>query len=198
MHRSQSHDREHRHDRFGNHRHVDRDAVAFLHAEFGQRVRRLGDEFLQVRVGDRARLTFRVGDPVVGNLGTLARGDVTVDAVNTGVQLAVAEPLGEREIPLEGLGRFLVPHQPVGLLAPEGERVGIGFGVDRWLRVRLLRELCAWRKATSLLEPRFKFCFGHVFPHALTSRRRLSLRRTSFLRYFPRGDIVVTGRSLRT
>ena len=51
---------QHRHDRFGNHRQVDRDAVALAHAQRAQRVGELA----------HARMQFAIGD-VLGRLGRI-------------------------------------------------------------------------------------------------------------------------------
>ena len=48
---------EHRDRRLGNHRQVDRDAVALLHAERPERVRELADAVIELAVGDALRLS---------------------------------------------------------------------------------------------------------------------------------------------
>ena len=63
-----------------NHRHVDRDAIAFLDAELAQAVGEAADLFEQLRVGDRpavARLAFEVE----GDLLAAPGAHVTVEAL---------------------------------------------------------------------------------------------------------------------
>jgi hypothetical protein len=161
MHRAQSHDGEHRDDRLRDHRHVHRDAVAGLHAEFAQRIGGLCDHLLQLRVGDGSRFALGVTDPVVGDLVALAGLDVTIDAVVRRVERAVGEPRGVGQVPLQTLARGGGPRQSVGLLAPPGNRIGVGFVVERRLRVRLLGELGTRCEAARLVKPRFEFRFSH-------------------------------------
>src|SRR5205085_1139542 len=77
---------EHRRDRLGDHRHVDRDPVAGPDAELGQRVRGLADQLVQVAVRDRAGVALTVAHPVVGDLVAEAGLDMTVETVHRGGQ----------------------------------------------------------------------------------------------------------------
>ena len=122
---------EHRHGQFGDHRHVDRDAVAPLHPEVPERVRESGDVVAQLGVGDRAGVTglpFPVQRDPVAETGL----DVTVEAVVTDVELAADEPLRVGEVPLEGRVEVLEPgHELAGLTGPERLVVGVGLVVER-------------------------------------------------------------------
>ncbi len=121
---------EHGDDDLGDHRHVDRDPVALLHPEVGQRVGRPGHQVLEVGVGDVAGVVVGLADPVDGDLVAVAGGDVTVDAVDGGVEGAADEPLGERRVgPVEDLVPLLAPVESFGGLGPEGLPVGVGAGV---------------------------------------------------------------------
>ena len=80
---------EHRDRQLGNHRHVDRDAIASANPEVTQPVGEAVDVVEQLAVGDRpaiARLAF----VVVGDLFAAARAHVPVQAVDRHVELAVA------------------------------------------------------------------------------------------------------------
>ncbi len=151
MRRSETDDCEHRDHGFWDHWHVYRHAVAGLHAQFGECIGGLAHHVLQLLVGNRARFAFGVAHPVVGDLVTLTVGNVTVHAVHARVQGAVAEPLGEGQVPFECVRWFVVPHQTIGLLAPPRNGVGFRFGVNGWLRIGLFCELRARRKTASLI-----------------------------------------------
>ena len=110
---------EHRDRQLRDHRHVDRDPVAGLDAQLLERVGRLADLALEVAEGQRPGVA-RLADPVVGDLVAEAALDVAVDAVVADVQLAAGEPLGERELPLEGRLERLGPVEPLArALRPE-------------------------------------------------------------------------------
>lgn len=61
--------------------------------------------------------------------GVVAQG-VAVDAVEAEVELAVNEPLGYREIPVEDFGPGLEPAKIAGGLGPEGFGIGDGAVVE--------------------------------------------------------------------
>ena len=87
---------QHRDDRLGNHRHIDRDAVALGHTEPGQHSGEQRDLVTQLSIGER-RLT--AGDrTVVHECELLAAPgvDVAVQCVVAGVQLPVGEPPVQR------------------------------------------------------------------------------------------------------
>ncbi len=109
---------QHGHGQLGNHRHVDGDPVALLHAHRAQRVRHAAGLFQQLGVGDRARVA-RLALPEVGDPVAQAVGHVTVEAVHADVQLAADEPLGVGRLPLEEVGPGLHPVEMLRLLGPE-------------------------------------------------------------------------------
>ncbi len=120
--------REHRDRGLGNHRHVDRDAVAFLDAEALQRVRELADALVQLAIADEPRRGVRiVGLPEDrGLLGALR--EMPVEAVGRDVELAVGEPANVQVLRVEArvfdLRERLAPREPLaGLLGPERFRV---------------------------------------------------------------------------
>ena len=121
---------EHRNRHLGDHRHVDRHAIALANAERLQRVRRLLHLAVQVVVGECAAIP-RLADPVNGDLLAEPRCHVAVNAVLRNVQRAVGEPLGKRQVPLQRLREGGAPGEALTrLLRPEGNGVGGGFGVD--------------------------------------------------------------------
>ncbi len=114
----------------GDHRHVDGDAVALLQPEPLQHVGEplhIGQEF---GVGDRAGVAgFAL--PVVGDLVAPARGHVAVETVLRHVELAPAEPLGERQVPVEHGVEVLRPGEQLpGLAGPERLVVRLGLLVQ--------------------------------------------------------------------
>jgi hypothetical protein len=117
--------------RFRDHRHVDDDPVALLHALGLERARDLRDLVQQFRIGilrDRA-----AGDGAVvdqrGLIGAAAF-DVAVQAVVAGVQLATREPAVERCIAVvQDLVPFLRPCNRLGGVSPEPLGVVDGPGV---------------------------------------------------------------------
>ena len=124
VHGAEARDGEHRDDRLGDDRQVDRDAVALADAERGERVGgplHLGG---QLGVGDAAGVA-RLALPVDGDAVAVAGEHVAVEAVVGDVERAVGEPLRERRVrPVERLGERLVPVQFARLVGPEGEAVG--------------------------------------------------------------------------
>ena len=80
----------------------------------------------------------RLADPVVGDLVAEAALDVPVDAVVGDVELAADEPLGERQVPLEGRLERLRPSRPArGRAAPRRPRSPLGLVVEVGRRVGL-------------------------------------------------------------
>ena len=102
--------RQHRDHGLGDHRHVDRDPVAGLHAQVDQRVGGLADHVLELGVGDVAGVVLGLADPVVGDPVAVAGLDVPVDAVVRRVELAADEPLREGRVrPSRGPGPTWCP-----------------------------------------------------------------------------------------
>ena len=116
---------EHGHRQLGDHRHVDRDAVALLDAARLEGVRELADGRVQLGVGQRDRVAGLALPDDRGLVG--ARLEVLVQADGGGVQLAPHEPLHEGLVrPVEHRVEVLHPRQLAGDPGPEG--VGV---VDR-------------------------------------------------------------------
>ncbi|GAB3775843.1 hypothetical protein GCM10028867_13910 [Nocardioides pacificus] len=118
---------EHRDDRLGDHRQIDRDPVAGLDAQRGQRVGRAGDLALQVGIGERAGVVGGLADPVQRDAVAVAGLDVAVHAVVRRVEAPADEPLRERRVvPVEDPVPLPVPAEPLRLLCPEALAVGVG------------------------------------------------------------------------
>ncbi|MNZ76278.1 hypothetical protein D3C78_947790 [compost metagenome] len=112
--------------RLGDHRHVDADPIAFLHAALFQHVGQATHMAVQLAVGDLRGFGGVVAFPDEGDL-VAALFQVAVDAVIGDVQLAALEPLGLALLqiaavqlvpgfePGEEAGRLLAPEQ-LGLL----------------------------------------------------------------------------------
>ncbi len=123
---------QHRDDRLGDHRQVDRDPVAGADAERDQRVGGLADLVLELGVGQRAGVVGGLADPVQRHLVAAPGLDVPVDAVVRRVELAADEPLGEGlVVPVEDPVPLLRPVQATGLLLPERQPVVRGCVVRR-------------------------------------------------------------------
>ena len=120
---------EHR-DGLGDHRHIDRDAVAGDYSQLGEGVRGLRDLGEQVVVGHGAGIS---GFPVEVDRDavTVAGLDVLVDAVVGDIQRATDEPLRDRSVgPVEHLRPLGGPVQTLGLGVPERAPVGVGGGLQ--------------------------------------------------------------------
>ena len=92
---------EHRDRQLGDHRQVDADAIALADPQVPQRVRELRHLVTQLRIGDVAGLSFRLADPVEGDVVAVAVVDVPVEAVVARVELPAEEPLCVRWVPLQ-------------------------------------------------------------------------------------------------
>ena len=158
---------QHRDDGLGDHRQVDRDPVALLQAQLGQRVGCAGHLVLELGVRDVARVVLGLADPVQGDLVALAGLDVTVDAVVGSVERSADEPLGERRVgPVEHLGRTGAPADALGLLGPEAQpvsssalvRVGLEVGIGRQIRGRIEVTIFVGQVADALLAHRVLLC----------------------------------------
>ena len=144
---------EHRDRQLGDHRHVDRDAVAGRDPELEQGVGGLLDLAMEVRVGDRPGVAG-LADPVVGDLAAEPVLDVPVDAVVRDVELAADEPAGERQLPLERRVEVLGPADALaGELRPERLEVGLGLEVQVRGGVRLGGERRVGRECPGLSQP---------------------------------------------
>ena len=115
---------------FGDHRHVDRDAVALLHAARLQHIGQAADFFVCLAIGDCGALARVVAFP--DDRGLVAAGlQVPVKAVVGDIGGAVAEPADLHvavEIAFDHLRVGFEPVDPLAMLAPESFRI-----VDRAL-----------------------------------------------------------------
>ena len=144
---------QHRDHGLGDHRHVDRDPVAGGDTHVGQCVGGLGDQVLQLGVGDGTGVTDGLADEVDGDLVAAAGLDVAVHAVVGRVQRAADVPLRERRVgPVEDLGERLGPGQALRLLGPEALAVLRGGVVGVGGEVGVLREVRGRLEAAVLLE----------------------------------------------
>ena len=91
MHGADARAREHRHRGLGNHRHVDRDAIALAHAERLERIRALTHALVQLAIRHSLRQPRIVAFPQDCSL-VAALGEVAVETVRRHVELAVVEP----------------------------------------------------------------------------------------------------------
>ena len=131
---------EHRDCQFGDHRHVERDAVAGLDAQFFEDVGELADLAVELLVGedaDVARLAF----PDDGGLVLAGAGEVPVETLVTGVEFASREPLGLGHLAFHRGVEVLEPVEVfLGELAPEARGVVLGL-VPHFLVLLLGRDV---------------------------------------------------------
>ncbi|EON25613.1 acetyl-CoA synthetase [Nocardioides sp. CF8] len=173
---------QHRDHDLGDHRHVDRDPVALLHAELGERVGGAADLVHQVGVGDVAGVVLGLADPVEGDLVAVAGVDVAVHAVDGRVEGATHEPLRERRVgPVEDLVPPLAPVEAFGGLAPEGLPVGGGPVVGLLLDVGVGSEVGRRLEAALLGAEVLEGLVGHDISCG-------SVRRQSVLKLLGRRD----------
>jgi hypothetical protein len=125
---------QHRDHRLGDHRQVDGDPVALADAEVAQRVAQPAHAGVQFAVADalgRQRGVVALEDQ---RRLVAARGKVPVQAVDAGVELAVAKPadveVGRVEAGLADAGRRGYPVDPSRDAAPERVRVAQRVGVQ--------------------------------------------------------------------
>ena len=111
---------QHRLKRFGDHGHVDDDAITLFDALGAQCTGQASDAVAQFEVAD---LAFGVGDrAVIDDRGLVATTclDVAVHGVPTGVDLGIRKPLVQGGIVVvQSFGGLLVPVNRLGLSHPE-------------------------------------------------------------------------------
>ena len=109
---------EHRDRGLGHHRHVNDDAVTFLHLVALQHVRKAAHIAVELLVGDRA-LFAGFAFPDDGGLRFACAIEMTVEAVFAHVELATDEPLRVRAFPVEHLLEGLAPGEFLRFAAEE-------------------------------------------------------------------------------
>ncbi len=124
-------------DGLGHQRHVDDDAIATLHTEHPQCVAELADLGMQLAVGQAADVAVLGFEHQRGMVA--AGGEVHIDAVDRGIELAIGEPAVVGGVAVvERAGEGLVPHQRfAGLCGPEP------FGIMRGLLVQAMQLVAA-------------------------------------------------------
>src|SRR5580704_1824288 len=105
-------------------------AIALLHPEALQRVGRARNLARQHLISEHARVT-RLALPDERRLVAPGGGQMTVEAVVRGVELAIEEPLGEGELPLQDLVERLEPTELLRTLGPKCFGVLLGTPVER-------------------------------------------------------------------
>nr|GBO98261.1 hypothetical protein RVX_3300 [Nitratidesulfovibrio sp. HK-II] len=112
MHRPDARAGQHGHGQLGNHGHVQRNAVALLHAKVAQHGRKPAHLVVEHLVGQHAHVVFRLALPDDGGLVAAAVDQMAVQAVVRHVQLRAREPFDARGV-----------HVRVHHLVPRGEPV---------------------------------------------------------------------------
>ena len=158
MNRADARAAEHGHSGFGNHRHVNGDAIALLDAERFQYISKFANVGVKLRVGDALHVFFRFALP--NNRGLVAaRFEMPIEAVDGDVELAVLKKgvfnfsrVGVPSV-FAGDGRLYEPVERVCLFEPEFFRLADGArrqrvilrGVDE----RAVDGFGGWRKRAS-------------------------------------------------
>ena len=127
--------REHRDDRLGQHRQIDRHPIALLHAESLERVGAATHLAREVPVGEHPAIA-RLSLPDERGLVAVGPGEMTIEAVGRRVERAADEPLGVGQLPVEHLPPRGDPVEAPRLLRPEALAIGGGV-IQRPARVRL-------------------------------------------------------------
>jgi hypothetical protein len=121
MHRADPGAGQHGIGRFGDHRHIDGDAVAFPDAPGFQHIGEFAHFLVKLLVGDVLAVGGIVAFPDDGGL-VAARRQVPVDAIGRDIQRSILEPfdgeVGRVERDILDLGERFDPVQPRRLLAP--------------------------------------------------------------------------------
>jgi hypothetical protein len=147
----------------GDHRHVERDPVAFHHALCLQHVGEAADLGVQFAIRDLARFfrwLVRLPDD---RDGVALLGEMAVDAVGSDVELAIVEPfdveVGLRERPVAGDRRCGDPVEPLGrLIEPEAA------GVACRCLVQLFIFFWVETGVRPIAADRIDFRIGHALP----------------------------------
>ena len=118
MRRADARASEHGDRQFRTHAHVDRDAIALLHAERLQDIGELADFGEQLLISEGADFAGFAFPDDSGFVGASVL-DVTVETVVGEIDLAADEPFRPRTIPLENFRPRLEPVQLLGDSSPE-------------------------------------------------------------------------------
>ena len=121
MHRADARAGQHRHQRLGNHRHVDRDPVTLGHAARLQDIGKAAHLAVQLAIGDVLVRRRIIAFPDDGNL-LAARSEMAVQTVVGDIQSRAFEPAdrGRVKVAIGDRVPALFPaHELVGLLGPE-------------------------------------------------------------------------------
>ena len=109
--------------RFGDHRHVERHAVALGNTDLLQLVGHAADMIVQLAIGDRGMKTGIIAFPDQRDIIT-ALGEMAVDAIVGDVENAVSEPFDRQfvgiPVDVRNLRRGLDPVEAAQFLGPEG------------------------------------------------------------------------------
>jgi len=103
---------------FRNHRHIDRDAVAFADAEFLERARELTDFGFQLAIGQGSHVAG-FAFPKDGGVVAPASVDLQIQTVVRQVGLAADEPFDVGPFPVADRSPFLEPVMLFGDFRPE-------------------------------------------------------------------------------
>ena len=146
--------REHRHGELGDHRQVDRDAVAAPHAQTAQHAREAVHFAEQIPVGQRAPIAG-LAFPDERRLVAARRPDVAIEAVDARVDRAADEPFCVRRLPVEHAAPRRRPLELPRERGPERLRIALGLFVDaRVGRDRARFELCGRFEDAPLIQQR--------------------------------------------
>ena len=121
---------QHRYRQLGDQRQIQRHAIALLDAERFQDVGELRDLAVQVVVGQRATVA-RLALPDDRRLVSARAADVTVDAIDAGVDRPADEPFRMRRLPVEHPIPAFCPFELARKPRPEGFGIALGFCVNR-------------------------------------------------------------------
>ncbi len=192
--RAEPRDGEHRRDRLGDHRHVDRDAIALADAESFEHVRQTLDLVGQLGVRHMAGVS-RLALPQQGDAVAVSCLDVSVEAVVGDVEPPVGEPRRERRVgPVEHLGERGVPVQLPGLFSPEALAIGRGVLVQVCRRDGVRRELLRRCEPPTLIEEVIDLA-AHARSFAGRTGRRVGTRAAKTGSIYPAPLSVTTSDS---
>ena len=157
---------EHRDRELGNQRQIDRNAIAFRHAERLQDVRERANLGVQLGVRQRAAIA-RLAFPHERRFGAARSGQMTVEAVDAGVDLSADEPLRVRRLPVEHRVPRPRPFELAREPRPERLRITLGLSVDALVaRDGLRTKLRGRRERAVFAEEIRKFSEGFLVGHA--------------------------------